>query len=124
MTGPPITGQWTVSSRPSTAPRRPVCLCMLVCACVCLCMPKRAECRHPAGPKAEAAFANFVIWFGLAMTGGYFMMPYLDKSVMAMVCMAAAVSAAVTYLIAHDLYLRGQPRLPLTVPLASQLDPG
>lgn len=60
------------------------------------------------GPKAEAAFANFVIWSGLAMTAGFFLMPYLSKGYMALICLLAAVSAAVCYLVANSLYVRGK----------------
>ena len=51
------------------------------------------------------------------------------QSLMALICLAASVSAAGTYLIAHELYLAGQRRAGggsgcLTVPLSEDLVSG
>ena len=52
------------------------------------------------GAKAEAAFANFVIWSGLSMTIGYFIIPHLSSTVSSVLCMFSAVVGGLCYLVA------------------------
>ena len=52
------------------------------------------------GAKAEAAFANFVIWSGLSMTIGYAIIPHLPPAVSSLLCVLSAVVGAVCYIVA------------------------
>jgi MFS family permease len=52
------------------------------------------------GAKAEAAFANFVIWSGLSMTIGYAIIPHLPSVVNSLLCVLSAVVGGLCYIVA------------------------
>lgn len=52
------------------------------------------------GAKAEAAFANFVIWSGLSMTIGYAIIPHLPSAVSSLLCVISAVVGGLCYIVA------------------------
>jgi hypothetical protein len=61
------------------------------------------------GSKSEPAFANFVIWSGLSMTIGYFILPHLSSAVSSLLCVFSAVVGGVCYMVAEREYCSTQP---------------
>lgn len=57
------------------------------------------------GSKAEPAFANFVIWSGLSMTIGYFILPHLSSAVSSLMCVFSAVAGGLCYKVAERLHV-------------------